>query len=363
MRALFFIADSAWSSSARVFAAAAHGLVARGHDALVVCQSGCPTQRHLSGAGVEVVTVRSESSGASEAFQLRGVLRERRPEAVFVHAESEALIVASALTLSRVQAAVVRRVPPFAAISRGAAGRFAARVAATQLLFSTDADRRAAEGDASRSALAPIGVDAASYDGVAATTRSSHGIPATARLIVCVQDGSTHGARIALRTLAQLTPRHSDLHIAFIGCGAMDNLRMQGAALGVNRQVSYLGDRDDAMAIMKAAHVGWVAAQGDTGAYALLDFMALGVPVVALRTPLTEFYVANGSGGALLDAGDESFITAAATAAFLGQSANRDAMGQAARARVEREFSIEPMIAGFERALAGGADRQARRAS
>ena len=44
---------------------------------------------------------------------------------------------------------------------------------------------------------------------------------------------------------------------------------------------------------MRAADAGWVVAGGDTAAFACLDFMALRVPVIADRSPLTQHYVAD----------------------------------------------------------------------
>ena len=41
---------------------------------------------------------------------------------------------------------------------------------------------------------------------------------------------------------------------------------------------------------MKAAHAGWIVSGSDNAVYACLDFMALRVPVIAERTPLTQHY-------------------------------------------------------------------------
>jgi glycosyltransferase involved in cell wall biosynthesis len=107
---------------------------------------------------------------------------------------------------------------------------------------------------------------------------------------------------------------------------------------------------------MRAASVGWVVSGSDNGAFACLDFMALRVPVIAERSPLTQHYVADGITGTLLPTADTSY-TASTISAFLASEDKLAAMGNAARLRVQREFSEGAMIDGFERAVNAAGDR------
>jgi len=360
MRAIFLISGTEWSAGARAFVLAARGLSARGHDAVVACLPGSPVQDAVARADVDVVALRPDTSGAAEAWHLRQILRARRPNAVFVHSQPDVLVASSAVRLGAGATTVVRRVAPFSWVHEGTAVRVASHMVATRMLFSTEPDHRAFVERRSRvrATVAPIGVDATEHARILAATPESLGAPEGARVIVCLNDRDQKGALAALRTLALLAPRNPDLHLVIMGNGPLEQLRFHGAALGVNRMVSYLGARTDELAVMKAAHAGWIAARGDSAAFAALDFMALGVPVIAERSPLTEHFVADAIGGILLEPrGADPTRTAASVAGFLGRSAQHAAMGNAARARLQRGFPLDAMIAGFENVMAGASDR------
>jgi glycosyltransferase involved in cell wall biosynthesis len=110
------------------------------------------------------------------------------------------------------------------------------------------------------------------------------------------------------------------------------------------------------LAVVSAADVGWVAADGDEGAFACLDFMAARVPIVAERSPLLSHYVPDGIAGVLLPPTDPS-DTAAKVASFLADNNQRAAMGKAGRTRVARDFPETAMIDGFAAAAAAAGDR------
>jgi glycosyltransferase involved in cell wall biosynthesis len=135
-----------------------------------------------------------------------------------------------------------------------------------------------------------------------------------------------------------------------------DDMRMHAAALGVTPLVRMLGERIDAPSILAAADVGWVAAGGDDGGFACLDFMAARVPVVAERSALISHFVPDGIAGTLLPAGDPS-DTASAVARFMADEATRIAMGTAGFTRAQRDFSEAAMIDGFAASLGYGSDR------
>jgi glycosyltransferase involved in cell wall biosynthesis len=148
-----------------------------------------------------------------------------------------------------------------------------------------------------------------------------------------------------------LAPRHPYLRLIIFGAGSdSEDLRMQAAALDVMHLVSFLGERDDHLTLMRDAELGWVVAEGDTAAYGILDLMALGVPVIAAEGSVAETYVANLISGTLIPPEDAS-TTAASVVTLLVSEEQRVAMGAAAKARVAREFPESAMVDGFEAAL------------
>ncbi|MEX2152994.1 MAG: glycosyltransferase [Gemmatimonadaceae bacterium] len=361
MRVLFLVSEGAWSAQARAFVLAGRGLAARGHDVMVACKSDCPVQVRVAESQLPIVALEPDASAAGDTMQLRRVLQEKDADVVFVHTESELLVASSAVRLGRRAGAVIRRIPPFDIVNQGRGARFATRLAPTGFLFSTEADRQAADISRTRvaSGVAPLSVDPTDHERAREVTKASLGAPPNARLIVCVHDGGVKRRVLTVfRTLALLAPRHPELHLAVLGAGRMDELRMHGAALGISPIITYLGPRDDELSVIRAADVGWIAADGDAAALAALDFMACHTAVLAERSPLTEHYVADGIAGVLLAEGDPT-TTASSVAAFLAKDEQRVAMGNAGHARLQREFSYEAMIRGFEQAISSAMERSA----
>jgi glycosyltransferase involved in cell wall biosynthesis len=360
MRALFLVSDGNWSARARAFVLAARGLRARGHDVALACASDCPVQVRAVTSDLPVVSLKAAASATGSTMQIRRALKERDFDAVFVHTDGELLMASSAVRLGRGGGRVIRRVPPFSTFVESRGARFANRLAPTGLLFATDADRSRADDKRHRlpAVLAPLAVDLDEHDRVEQAT-ALLGAPANATIIGCVHDGvDRRKVLVLMRTIALLARRHPELHLVIVGGARQEELRMEGAALGVNACVTYLGARDDELSILRAAHVGWIAAEGDAAAFAALDFMSFGTPVIAERAPLTEHYVADGIAGVLLPSSEspaEMTTVVAVVTAFLAKQDRRIAMGKAGRARLDREFSYDAMIRGYEEAASPAA--------
>ena len=359
MRVLFYYSDRAWSGRARVFAAAARGLAERGYQVTYVCQPESAVEQRLSSAGYDIVPI-SGRPGFSTGLRLRRVMHERFVEVVFVHTPREHLASATALRLAE-RGAVIRRVGAGEDGTAGG-GRLAVKLAASGGLYTLLSD----EPHPVRpiGVLPPVwgdlGVDVQVHDATLPVPRTSLKAGGTTKLIVAVCDARTTRGQIAtvLRTVALLAPRHPELRLALIGAGSDDeDVRIHAAALGVPKVLTQLGERDDELAVFRAADMGWVIANGDTAAFAFLDLMALRIPVLAETSPLAHRYVADGITGLLLPPANPP-STAATVATFLARDAQRVAMGNAGRARVTREFPESAMIDAFDRAALAARDRE-----
>jgi glycosyltransferase involved in cell wall biosynthesis len=314
--------------------------------------------------GVDTVPADPDATAAGDAWSLRRVLQERFVEVAFVHTDREQLLVSSAMRLAE-RGAIIRRVPAFLAPALLRSGRLALRIASAGLIFTTEAELAQAQASPELAtmplppAVAPLGVDVASYESVRPLPRATIGVPAQGLLIVCSYEPSARfRLATAMRTLALLLPRHPDVHLAVLGPGSQDDdLRMHAAALGVSNSVTFLGQRPDDVAVLRSADAGWIVAGADEGAFAFLDLMAMRIPVLAERGVLPQHYVADGITGLLLSPGAPSH-TAATVAPFFVHQELRTAMGNAARTRVQRDFGEADMIDGFERAASVGADRK-----
>jgi glycosyltransferase involved in cell wall biosynthesis len=309
---------------------------------------------------------------ASRRF--RKLYRRWDANAVFVTTDREHLIAGMTCWLAR-RGAVIRRTPAGVKLQMSFSGRFASRLAPTIFLFANEADRHAAvlPKRAVQQSVAEIGVDVDSYGAAPETnspaSREQHaadgnGDTREARYIICVYDPSSRGrAATAIRCISMLAPRHPDLRLLIVGAGSdHEDLRMQASALRILHLVSFLGERDDQVDIMRDADLGWIVAEGDTAAYGVLDLMALGKPLVASEASVASHYVANGISGTLYPA-DDSAATAAAVAGLLGHEETRLAMGRAAKTRVARDFPESDMIEAFARVTELAQKRSRQKAS
>ncbi|MBA3890941.1 MAG: glycosyltransferase [Gemmatimonadaceae bacterium] len=359
MRVLFFDSSDDVAGSARAFLSAARALARREHAVTLACSASSEMEALATAAGVHVVPVPRDGSTAGDAWRLREVLKEKFIEAAFVQSERDQLAVASAMRLAE-RGAVIRRIGAGAGFESSRTGRFASMMATARVMFSSEAEAEAARRNGLKlpAVVAPLGVDVADYEAVEPLTRKALRIHESGGLIACVYEPSARGRLItAMRAMALLAPRHPHLHLAIVGRGSEDQeLKMHAAALGITGVVSHLGLSVDPRALVAAADLVWVAANCDAAAFGYLDAMALRKAVIADRGPLAAHYVADGITGCLVPPAD-SAETAALVASFLARDELRQAMGNAARARVAREFREEVMAEGFERAAQAAGDR------
>jgi glycosyltransferase involved in cell wall biosynthesis len=359
MRVLFYFAESQWSAGGRAMLVAARGLMARGHEVAIACCAGSKLESLATREAIDVAVIDLPSNAAAGAWDVRRLMQQRNIEVVVVTTERDQVVVSSARLFAE-RAAVLRRVAPFARLNVQRLGKLALKLAHSGLIFATEREMNDANasGWSLPSTVAPVGVDVDRYDAIAPASRRDMRAPEDGLLIACAYESSGR-YRIAtmFRTLALLAPRHPGLHAVVFGPDSLDEqLRMHASALNVNPILTFLGDVDDPLAVMRAANVGWVVGDGDAGAFGCLDFMALRLPVIADRSALMQHSVADGLTGLLLSPSEPAH-TASSVAAFLAGAERRAAMGNAARTRVQRDFTETAMIDGFERAVTAAGER------
>lgn len=361
MKYLFLHSAREWTGTARAFAEAARGLAKRGHTVTVAVEPHTTAEQGISELASEpgrtlfaVVPLTLAGTWLGAAARLRSLARRVRADVIFVHTDREHLVAATALRLGS-RAAVLRRVPAGRTLTLGRGGRVAAWLAPTLFVFTSEPDQHASRlpRRALGRAVAPLGVPEIE------PVTLPEDAPET---IVCVHDASSRSrAATAIRTVGMLAPRHPDVRLAVIGEGRYDDdLRMQAAALGVLARVGFLGDRADALRVIGDGRIGWVVADADTAAFALLDVMAAGRPALGAAGSVAERYVLHDITGMLVPA-EDAYLTAATVAELLTNRERRERIGEAARARVRREYPLAGMIDGVERAAAAAVARRRRR--
>jgi glycosyltransferase involved in cell wall biosynthesis len=146
-----------------------------------------------------------------------------------------------------------------------------------------------------------------------------------------------------LRAAAVLAAHHSDVDFLVVGAGPeREALERLANELGIGHRVRWLGLRHDVPAILAAVDVLVLASRFEGLPNVVIEAMAAGAAVVATDVGGCRELVESGAEGTLVGPGRPDAI-ATAVSALLGDEDGRRSMVRAARARVEREFSVEAM--------------------
>ncbi|HCA45963.1 MAG TPA: hypothetical protein DEP45_01030 [Armatimonadetes bacterium] len=240
-----------------------------------------------------------------------------------------------------------------------AAERFAGRL--TDLLICTcEGERETALRHhivpPSKAAVVRTGVDLRAFhpQANAHRIREELGLPQRHRIVgtvgaVVEQKGHrtlVEAARIVLDEMPHTT-------FVIVGSGVQRHeLEARAAELGLGRRFRFLGQREDVSRLLATFDLFVMPSLWEGMPYALVEAMAVGVPVVGSDIPGIRDVVQPHSTGRLCGAGDAAALAAAIREALTDEGAS-SRMAQAAREVVMREHSRERMVS----AIAGCYER------
>jgi starch synthase (maltosyl-transferring) len=219
------------------------------------------------------------------------------------------------------------------------------------LRFSRDVARL----DPDRLTVIPNGIDPAPYDVAERVPRAAIGVPEEAHLALSVgrldpQKGLPDLLEAAERVIAH-RPGWS-LALAGDGPDRAWLLGQIGGRPALRDRVRWLGPRDDVPGLLKAADLLVHASLWEGMPNAVLEAMAARRPVVGTAIEGTEDLVIPGRTGWLVPTRDPAALSRALIEAA-GDPERCRRYGEAARLRVEHEFSIAATVAAYERLWAG----------
>ena len=182
-------------------------------------------------------------------------------------------------------------------------------------------------------------------DGQRRRARETLGLPHAATVIGTI--GRLDDAKDPLGAFAALTPllqTDPSVRVVFIGDG---HLRAQLVAAiataGLGERVTLAGLRRDAVALSAAFDVFFLASRWEGFPLAVIEAMAMGLPVVAYDVAGVREALAEGETGYLVTPGAARVWTAR-LAELCADSQRRAAMGQAGRERAGARFRLERML-------------------
>lgn len=339
MRILEVITPSHYSGAERVVTYLSGELVRQGHEVLVATKPLPLLEEELARRGVPCQTMAlSGKWNRRVGFRLRGLIRKFRPDLVHAHLSTASWWGAWAAHREGV---------PCVAHVHGMSSPWWYR-GADLLIAPSQGVRNYLAGHGfplTRVAVVYNGLDPADFVHLPppAEVRSALGLPAGVPVIGVVAHLSPKkGHRVLLQAMAMLSAAYPDLHCLCLGRGRMlASLQKQAARLGLSDRVWFLGYRHDALAVTQVFDVAVLPSVQKEGlGLCLIEAAFLGIPGAGSDAPGISEAVENGVTGLLSPPGDAAAL-AAALDRLLGDPALRARMGEAARRRAHRQFSLQ----------------------
>ncbi len=179
------------------------------------------------------------------------------------------------------------------------------------------------------------------------------------------------GYPIFLRAAALVTRTHPSCLFVCIGAeaaqpGALAEMTSLVRELGLERNVRFLGFRNDVHDVLRMVDVVTMPSMDEGLPLALLEAMACARPVIATPVGGIPEALADGTSGILVPRQDARAL-AEAVRTLLDDPTRRAALGDTARARVEARYSVSRFCQGvedvYEELLAARRGRRSRTAS
>jgi glycosyltransferase involved in cell wall biosynthesis len=357
----------------------ARGLAARGVRVhLAVAAERQPdfheTLAELAGEGCvvhEIPMVRSirPRLDARHLGQLKGLLREVRPDIVHTHSSKAGVLG----RLASISTGIGRRVHTphtmaflfremFGPLRRGLFFRIERSLAratdAVVAVSESEARTFAASGvvDPARVRIVPNGVDPVPYAAASRADLTALGLdPERPTAAVIGLLNVAKGQDLALEALVD----HPGLQLLLVGHGEMEaELRALAARLGVASRVAFAGFRRDVPGLLAAADLLLLPSRWEGMPYIVLEAMASARPVAATPVDGARDLVTDGETGWLAPTADAAGVSEVLGRALAATATERASLGAAGRARVLERYTVDAMVEGLlalYAELAGGA--------
>lgn len=332
-----------------------------GHRVLVGCPAGSALAARAAAAGLELVPLALDHA-RSDAVTVAELARRRDVDVVNAHAHGDRAACRRARFGGRLPQAMVmtRRVMPRSSIpSAVASGLAADRVIAVSRSVARALRRRGTPPGRIR--VVPNAVDWQRIERVPDAAAA-----ARARALAGWTPGRPTIGVVARRkdqddVVRALLRLRLPVSLCCLGIAADDGLEaLAGQAVSAGHGVTFVPFQDDVRPFYAVFDVAVLPSATEGCSQALLEAMALGVPVVATDAGGNRDVVRHGEHGLLAGRGPGPL--AAAIARLLLDAGLRERVKQAARRRVLAEFDIAKTAAATEAVYREALDRRAARA-
>ncbi len=195
--------------------------------------------------------------------------------------------------------------------------------------------------------------------GPAENLRTKLGIPTDAFVFsVIAAFRPEKGHRLLIEAFARV---RGDAYLVFAGDGGLRaETEAYADTCGVLQRARFLGNIPDTRPLIAASNATVLASTAvETFSMAMLESMALGVPMIAPVIGGLPEAIADGKTGLLFPVGDVRMLSQLMQSTLDNQGRTK-AMGRAAQVRVNKEFTLDKMIARSEEVLRTALSKQIR---
>lgn len=182
--------------------------------------------------------------------------------------------------------------------------------------------------------------------------RRELGVPEnTVLLCVSSQLTKTKGHQYLLEAFSLLKKKYENIKLLIVGQGPLrEELEDKTKALGLDDSVIFLGHRNDINRVVDAADIAVLPSLEEGFPNTIVEYMALGRPVVATNIAGIPEIVVDQETGFLVPTADSGKLAEALERLILDKK-ERYRMGRSGRERIERLFNIEDKVLELENVL------------
>jgi glycosyltransferase involved in cell wall biosynthesis len=201
----------------------------------------------------------------------------------------------------------------------------------------------------SKICVIPNGVDASVLAEAPPADLGQFAIPAGSRTLLFVgRLDPQKGPFVLLAAVKELLPRHSDLHVLFVGDGPLgQRLRGWVTEENLSSRIHFAGRRNDVPSLLRAAEIFALPSLWEGLPNVVLEAMAAGVPIVASRVEGISDLLTDGRTGLVVPA-DSPGELAEAIERLLGDRECARQMGGNAQSFVQEQFEWSRVVARYD---------------
>ncbi len=329
------------------------GLVAGGHDVSLVCHRDGALRRRLEDGPVRILPLASSSElDPRGIISLARILRRGRFQLMHMHSSRAHTMGVAAGALTGFRPRLVTR-RSFHALRRDPFNRWK---------YGRGIDRAVAISHAVQQSLIDSGIPPAMVDlvssgivpparvvGARASLLEELRLPGDACLVVCVANlVRVKGHQVLIEAMKAVAGRWPNLQLILAGDGPLRRaLQDSCTEAGLGDRVHFAGFRNDIPRLLSAAHLAVTPSLSEGLGLAVLDALAMELPVVASDTGGIPEIIRHRSNGLLVPPGDPAAL-ARALEEVLADPKAAARLGRNGRKLVLERYSVESMVAGTE---------------